>query len=192
MTFDHERIGRAVARAGEWHATQVRKGTETPYLSHLMGVASLVIEDGGDEDQVIAGLLHDAAEDQGGEAMLGVIAAEFGERVAAMVRSCSDSLTEDPEAKAPWRERKEAAIAHLAQCADDVLLVVAADKLHNLRSTITDAEVDGAADWSKFKAGRDGFFWYNATLHDLLARRLPGSRSVRAFGVELEQVREQP
>lgn len=191
MSFDHARIGRAVERASEWHATQIRKGLGTPYLSHLMGVASLVIEDGGDEDQVVAGLLHDAAEDQGGEAMLSTIAAEFGNRVAGIVRSCSDSLTEDPCGKAAWQERKEAAIAHLAGCADDVLLVAAADKLHNLRATITDLEVDGVVDWSRFKTGRDGFLWYNTSLHDLLSRRIPWSRSVRAFAVELEQLREQ-
>lgn len=190
MTYDHERVGRAVARASEWHAEQMRKGTGTPYLSHLLGAASLVIEDGGDEDQVIAALLHDAAEDQGGEAMLARIETEFGARVADMVRSCSDSLVEDAGAKAPWRDRKEQAIAHLSGCTDDVLLVVAADKLHNLRSTLTDRVVDGAADWTKFKAGREGFFWYNDELHALLAARLPGSRSVRAFHAELEQLRE--
>lgn len=190
MTYDHERLGRAVARASEWHALQVRKGTGTPYVSHLLGAASLVIEDGGDEDQVVAALLHDAAEDQGGEAMLALIATEFGDRVAGIVRSCSDSLTEDAAAKAPWRRRKEQAIAHLAGCSDDVLLVVAADKLHNLRSTLADRVVDGAVDWTKFKAGQEGFFWYNDALHALLAERIGWSRSVRAFHAELDLLRE--
>lgn len=189
MTLNAERVGRAVERATGWHGDQVRKGTSTPYLSHLLGVASLILEDGGDEDQVIAGLLHDAAEDQGGEATLAVIQQEFGERVARIVRACSDSLTEDPSVKAPWRERKERAIATIAEAPDDVLIVVAADKLHNLRSTVADYAVIQDAVWDKFKTGREGFLWYHDQLHDVLVRRIPDSRSVAGIEAEMATLR---
>lgn len=189
MTLDAERVGRAVARATGWHGDQVRKGTGTPYLSHLLGVASLILEDGGDEDQVIAGLLHDAAEDQGGEATLEVIQQEFGERVSRIVRACSDSLTEDPSVKAPWRERKERAISTIAEAPDDVLIVVAADKLHNLRSTVADYAVIRDAVWDKFKTGREGFLWYHDQLHEVLVRRIPDSRSVAGIEAEMATLR---
>lgn len=190
VVIDPERFSRAIARATEWHSDQKRKGTETPYLSHLLGVASLVLEDGGDEDQAIAGLLHDAAEDAGGEKVLVIIGAEFGERVESIVRSCSDSLTEDREAKLPWAERKEAAIAHLRQAPVETLTVAAADKLHNLRSTVVDHAAIGDRVWEKFKTGRDGFFWYHDRLHDVFAERIPNSRSVAAMTVELEGLRQ--
>ncbi len=190
VVIDPERFSRAIARATEWHSDQKRKGTETPYLSHLLGVASLVLEDGGDEDQAIAGLLHDAAEDAGGEKVLVIIGAEFGERVESIVRSCSDSLTEDREAKLPWAERKEAAIAHLRQAPVETLTVAAADKLHNLRSTVVDHAAIGDRVWEKFKTGRNRFFWYHDRLHDVFAERIPNSRSVAAMTAELEGLRQ--
>ena len=188
-TIDSQRFGRAAARAADWHATQKRKGSETPYLSHLLGVASLVLEDGGDEDQAIAALLHDAAEDQGGERILSLITQEFGERVASIVRSCSDSLSEDPTLKAPWRKRKEAAIAHLRQAPDEVLVVAAADKLHNLRTTVVDHAAIGDEVWERFKTGREGFLWYNEQLHALFAERIPASRSLAAMTEGLQVLR---
>lgn len=188
-TIDSQRFGRAAARAAQWHATQKRKGSETPYLSHLLGVASLVLEDGGDEDQAIAALLHDAAEDAGGERILTLITQEFGERVASIVRACSDSLTEDAEVKAPWRERKEDAIVHLRESPDEVLVVAAADKLHNLRTTVVDHAAIGDEVWERFKTGREGFLWYHEQLHELFAERIPASRSVAAMAEGLEVLR---
>src|SRR5437899_11206028 len=105
---------RACVLAIELHRHQVRKGTTVPYVSHLFGVAALVLEDGGDDEEAAAALLHDAAEDQGGQATLERIRSELGERVAAIVEACSDSLPEPGEAKPPWRVRKEAYLAHLA------------------------------------------------------------------------------
>src|SRR5579859_1707723 len=104
----------AVRYAARVHAGQRRKGTKIPYLGHLLAVASLVIDAGGSEDEAVAALLHDAAEDQGGERRLEEIRTHFGSRVADIVESCSDSLEEDPKKKAPWRERKQRYIDHLA------------------------------------------------------------------------------
>src|SRR3712207_7204546 len=129
-----ERWEKALVYASRVHALQWRQGSNVPYVSHLLGVASLVLEAGGDEDQAIAALLHDAAEDQGGEARLADIEARFGGRVAAIVRACTDS-TETP--KPPWRARKETYIAHLPTLEGSVpesLCVSVADKLHNART----------------------------------------------------------
>ena len=125
------------------HADQRRKGTDVPYVAHLLAVTGLVIEDGAAtgrlrEDEAIAALLHDSAEDQGGEARLADIVERFGERVAQIVRACSDSLSEDGD-KAPWRERKEAYLAHLESEADlGVLRVSLADKVSNARAVLAD------------------------------------------------------
>ena len=148
-TYDVGRLTSAAALAAELHQRQLRKGTRVPYLSHLLGVASLVLEDEGTEDEVIASLLHDAAEDQGGEATLSRLRADFGETVAELVRQCSDSILEAGQEKAPWRKRKEAAIAHLAEMSEGALRVTAADKLHNTRSTLADRALVGDAVWSR-------------------------------------------
>lgn len=152
----------AVRYAALVHADQRRKGTKIPYLGHLLAVASLVIDAGGTEDEAIAALLHDAAEDQGGRRRLEDIRTHFGPRVADIVESCSDSLEEDPTEKAPWRERKQRYIDQLA--ADDdvsVYLISAADKLHNARSMLDDYRVVGDRLWSRFSrdGGRDRIIW---------------------------------
>ncbi len=128
------RFDEAVGLAADLHRAQVRKGTNVPYLAHLLAVAALVLEQGGDEDEAIASLLHDAVEDQGGQPTLIRIRERFGERVAAIVAACSDT---DQQPKPPWRERKEAYIAHLGQPGLDpgVLRVSLANKLHNLRAS---------------------------------------------------------
>ncbi len=167
------RLGEASNLAFQIHAEQLRKGTTTPYVSHLLGVASLVLEYGGDEDQGCAALLHDAIEDGGAE-WEAVIRDKFGLRVAAIVRACTDA---DVQPKPPWRARKEAYIAHLETEGPDALLVSAADKLHNARAIVSDLHTHGVEMFSRFNAGQDGTLWYYETLAEVFSRRLPGPLS---------------
>jgi hypothetical protein len=111
------------------HHKHVRKGTEIPYIAHLMSVCALVLEAGGNEDQAVAALLHDAMEDQGGLPTLNTIKRLFGDRVANIVRECSDSESPDPGQKLSWHQRKQAYLDHLRSASPDALLVAAADKL---------------------------------------------------------------
>jgi (p)ppGpp synthase/HD superfamily hydrolase len=135
------------------HAGQKRKGTDIPYASHLLGVASLVLENGGDEDAAIAALLHDAPEDQGGTARLRDVQARFGKRVAAIVLACSDSLSADANAKDPWSLRKRRYVRHLRRSEDrGALLVACADKLHNARAILRDLREAGPRLWKRFTA----------------------------------------
>jgi GTP pyrophosphokinase len=154
------RFAAALAYAALVHARQRRKGTNIPYISHLMSVSALVMEFGGDEDQAIAGLLHDVLEDCGAwhEA---VIRAEFGGRVAEIVVACTDGVPDASGAKPPWRERKQRYLAHLEDASDDVLLVSACDKLHNARAIAADLAA-GHDVFARFKAGREGTLWYYA------------------------------
>ncbi len=157
--------------AHQVHQNQRRKGTGIPYIAHVLGVAALAIEYGADEDQAIAALLHDAAEDGGGEATLAEIRARFGDVVADVVLGCSDSLVEDPEEKLPWRQRKDDYLAHLEQANASVCLVSAADKLHNVRSIIRDYREHGEEIWNRFQGRRDGTLWYYETVAHALLRR---------------------
>jgi (p)ppGpp synthase/HD superfamily hydrolase len=167
-----ERFRSALVLACELHRDQVRKGPQpTPYVGHLLGVASIVIEDGGDEDEAIAALLHDAPEDQGGEATLDRIREEYGERVGAIVAACTDTL-ENP--KPPWRERKERYIARLEEAPEEVLRVPLADKVHNARAILADYREVGEELWSRFRGTREESLWYYRTLADLFSRRRPG------------------
>lgn len=152
------RFALALQFANEIHSTQVRKGLGVPYISHLMAVSALVLENGGNESEAIAALLHDSAEDCGGQAMLGAVRATFGNDVADIVESCTDAF-EEP--KPAWRPRKEAYVAHLASASPSVKLVAGCDKLHNLRSTLRDLKSGQPADyWSRFTAGADSQAWY--------------------------------
>lgn len=168
-TTDHPvltpRYSDALAYACHLHRAQIRKGSGTPYVAHLLSVSALVLEHGGDEDEAIAALLHDAAEDQGGLPVLDAIATRYGPRVAEIVRACSDSLAEDSAAKAPWRERKERYLAHLADAPEHIALVAAADKLHNARAIVGDLREHGAAVWSRFNAPDPAEqLWYYGSL----------------------------
>lgn len=145
------------------HDQQVRKGTDIPYLSHLLSVCALVIEAGGDEEEAIAALLHDAVEDQ--KATLSEIREHFGERVAEIVDLCSDT---DVEPKPPWLERKRQFVARVPQLTDSARLVARADKLHNVRSIIDDYRQRGEQAWEKFNGGRDGTLWYYRAVADAL------------------------
>lgn len=164
-----QRLGDAAAYAFRIHGQQVRKGTTTPYISHLLGVASLVLENGDDEDQAIAGMLHDAIEDCGAEHEA-IIGDRFGRQVAAIVRACTDA---DTFPKPPWSARKEAYLRHLERTEPDVLLVSCADKVHNARAIVTDLKTHGPAMLERFKAGAEGTVWYYGALAEVFARRLP-------------------
>ncbi len=151
------RVLSALQLADQLHARQRRKIGGTPYIAHLLSVAALVIEDGGDEDEIIAALLHDAAEDQGGEQTLECIADQFGSRVACIVRQCSDSL-QSP--KPPWRQRKEGFLRTIPAVDHSALRIMMADKLHNLRAIKRDL-MRGQADlWRGFRGGQEGTLWY--------------------------------
>jgi (p)ppGpp synthase/HD superfamily hydrolase len=171
-----ERFQRAFAMASEIHALQLRKGTSIPCLSHLMSVAALALEHGGDEDAAISGLLHDAIEDSDDGARTEArIRGELGDRVADIVVGCSDAIAVPGAAKPPWRERKERYIRRLADEADPrVFLVSACDKLHNARSIVADLHAAGAAVWERFSQ-RDPaeHLWYYDSLAGCYAGRVP-------------------
>lgn len=174
------RFREALAYAAELHARQTRKGTDTPYVAHLLGVCALVIEHGGGEDEAIAALLHDAPEDQGGRATLETIRARFGARVAGLVEACSDTL-ETP--KPPWRARKERYLAHLEHAGDAARLVSAADKLYNARTVVDDLKSIGASVFERFTGKKDGTLWYYRALSERFTRLGPC-----ALAAELERV----
>jgi GTP pyrophosphokinase len=155
------RFESAFSAAASLHATQVRKGTDTPYIAHLLAVASLVLEHGGTEDEAIAALLHDAVEDQGGLPTLQRIRDEFGDAVADIVAECTDTH-EDP--KPDWRQRKELYIASIAKRSPSALLVSLADKLHNSRSILSDYRQTGDALWQRFRGKKEGTLWYYRSL----------------------------
>lgn len=162
------RFTEAVDYARRMHDGSVRKGTGIPYLSHPLAVASLVLEAGGDEDQAIGALLHDVAEDCGGEARLVEIRDMFGPRVAHIVRGCSDSLTSDPDEKAPWRQRKQEHLTHLQEADADIVIVTAADKLHNARSILADVDLHGLGTLTRFNADPAGIAWYYTSMLETL------------------------
>jgi (p)ppGpp synthase/HD superfamily hydrolase len=168
-----EKFDEALAWAHQLHRQQVRKGSGVPYVCHLLGVSALVIEHGGTEEQAIAALLHDAGEDQGGEPTVREIGRRFGPGVEEIVRACSDALVEDGP-KPPWRERKEAYLAHLKDAPEAAILVSLADKVNNSRSLVTDLREQGPAVFDKFKGGHDGTLWYYRRLVEELAARTSG------------------
>lgn len=161
------RFRKALIFAARLHNDQRRKGTDIPYIAHLLAVASLVITHGGDEDEAIAALLHDAVEDQGGQPTLEMIRTRFGERVAVIVEGCTDT---DVVPKPPWKARKECYLAHLKSASPSVKLVAAADKLDNVRAIIADYRTHGAAIWTRFNAGPEDQRWFYRScvtaLHD--------------------------
>jgi (p)ppGpp synthase/HD superfamily hydrolase len=164
------RFRRAFLFAAAKHAGQARKASTIPYISHLMGVASSVLEAGGDEDLAIAALLHDVVEDCGGEPMLKEIRRRFGARVANVVDGCTDA---DTYPKPPWRARKETYIRHLKRADAGTRLVSAADKLNNVRSILSDYRTIGESVWARFHGGREGTLWYYRTLLDEFLRDKP-------------------
>jgi (p)ppGpp synthase/HD superfamily hydrolase len=164
------RFRRALDYAARVHATQFRKGTSRPYISHLLGVASIVLVHGGDEDEAIAALLHDAVEDQGGQRRLRDIRRKFGARVAHIVEGCTDS---DVTPKPPWLKRKKDYLKHLREADSSVRLVSAADKLYNASETLADFRSHRESIWKRFKGGRKGTLWYYREVAKILRKKGP-------------------
>lgn len=157
-----EEFAEALTYAAELHRTQTRKGGNIPYVGHLLSVASLVIEAGGSQTQAIAALLHDAAEDQGGQETLNEIGRKFGPEVADIVAQCSDTFDEP---KPPWQERKQRYVDHLGEASEDTILVSLADKLDNARAILRDYRDHGDELWQRFSVhDPDKHLWYYRSL----------------------------
>lgn len=185
-----QRFTDALIYATQLHATQIRKGSGVPYISHLLGVTSIALEYGANEDEAIAALLHDAIEDQGGAATREEIRRRYGDTVTAIVDGCTDT---DATPKPPWQERKEAYIAHIPTASASVRLVSAADKLHNARSILQDYRVLGEEVWSRFKGGKEGSLWYYRALVEAFrtAGSTPLVEELDRVVSELEQLNKQ-
>ncbi len=179
MQLTH-RFQDALDYAFQLHNSQRRKGTDIPYVAHLLGVTAIVLEAGGDEDQAIAALLHDAVEDQGGVKTLEAIRSRFGERVAQIVDGCTDAY-QIP--KPPWKERKERYLQRLHSEPEEVRLVSLADKLHNARSIVLDLRQNGGKTFNRFKGGKAGTLWYYRSLVQFFIQTGP-----QALAIELEKV----
>jgi (p)ppGpp synthase/HD superfamily hydrolase len=162
------RFDGALAWASELHRDQCRKGSAIPYVAHVLSVSAIVLEHGGDEDEAIAALLHDAAEDCGGWATQDEIRRRFGTRVADIVHGCTDSY-ETP--KPAWKPRKEEHLERLTEADDSIRIVAAADKLHNARSVLTDLRRVGERVWKRFAAPRHETLWYYRAATDALSER---------------------
>lgn len=175
-----DRFDDALALAHRVHRRQARKGTQVPYIAHVMGVASLVLEYGGTETEAIAALLHDALEDApldfGAHRVREIITVRLGLDVLAIVEHCTDT-TQQP--KPPWRERKQRYIESAEHASVAAMKVSAADKLHNVRSLIRDYRREGDALWARFnpEAGRSGTLGYYRALTAIYLRRMPGPLS---------------
>jgi GTP pyrophosphokinase len=163
-----KRFEEALLFASRRHAKQKRKGTAVPYVSHLLAVSALVLENDGSEEEAIAALLHDAVEDRA--ATLDEIRDRFGTRVANIVWGCSDT---DEHPKPPWKARKTAYIEHLKSAGRSQRLISAADKLHNARSILRDYRIEGDRVWDRFNADKTQTLWYYGAV--VKALRVHGS-----------------
>jgi (p)ppGpp synthase/HD superfamily hydrolase len=184
-----DRFSDALTFAEQLHRRQTRKGNDIPYVAHLMAVTATVLEWGADEDTAIAALLHDAVEDQGGDATAELIRVRFGDRVTDLVLHCTDSASADPTQKRPWQERKDAYLQRLAHADQPAALITAADKLHNITATLRDVREHGPQTLARFNApGR--VLWYYRAVADALephAGRVPVAE-LRAAVEELERL----
>ncbi|MGD8455776.1 MAG: HD domain-containing protein [Anaerolineales bacterium] len=178
------RFEEAFALANQLHQGHVRKASEIPYISHLMSVTALVLQDGGDEDEAIAALLHDAVEDQGGEQTLALIRERFGSTVAEIVYECSDAFTTP---KPPWQERKEEHLERLKEASPSAHRVMLADKLHNARAILREFREKGEKAWKLSKGGKEGMLWYFHTIHELLGETNRGYLW-QEFGRVIEEI----
>jgi (p)ppGpp synthase/HD superfamily hydrolase len=187
------RLSDALALAVEAHEGQVRKGTTTSYIAHVMSVAALVLEYGGNEDQAIAGLLHDVIED-GGDAYGDRIRTQFGEEVLRLVQGCTDGTAEEKakavtaeQKQASWKARKDRYLESLASEDHATLLVSACDKLHNARAIVADLESIGTVVFERFTAGREGTLWYYSEIEGIMRQR--GSPVSAALGDEVHRMK---
>lgn len=161
------RFSEAMGGAADLHAKQFRKGTTIPYIAHLLGVASIALHHGADEDEAIAALLHDAIEDAprdlGANWVRNWILFRFGERVLTIVEGCTDA---DVVPKPSWLARKEAYVARVVREPASVILVSASDKLHNASAILADFREIGDAVWKRFDkdAGKSGVLGYHRGL----------------------------
>lgn len=177
----------ALVWAASLHRSQPRKGTKVPYMAHLMGVSSLVLEDGGTEVEAIAGLLHDAVEDCGKEIEPN-LRRKFGDRVADIVLECSDDTPDAGGEKRPWAERKEEYVHHLADASLSAVRVCAADKLHNARATLSDLSASGR--WPEANACPHQSLWFYEAVSAVVSRRLDGSRAAKELAVVVDGLYE--
>jgi len=176
-----QRFEDALVYAARLHAKQIRKGTTIPYASHLLSVTSIVLEHGGNEIEAIAALLHDAIEDQGGTETREEIRRRFGDAVVSIVDGCTDA---EVIPKPPWKERKEQYIARLSHASPSILLVSAADKLHNARAILGDYRALGENLWDRFNGGKEGTLWYYKSLVDAFKQAAAGT----ALGPLIEEL----
>jgi GTP pyrophosphokinase len=193
------KLAQAFTLAAELHAPQVRKSTTIPYISHLMAVSALVLEHGGDEEQAVAGLLHDAIEDADNTEEASqrrvLIRDKFGLRVAAIVEDCTDGVPDESGVKPDWHARKRAYLVHLENSSTDTLLVSCADKLHNARAILGDLRNIGLEVFDRFSSSKDDTIWYYQELSKIFDSRLPGplsaelARTVEALLVEAGRLR---
>lgn len=174
----------ALAFASRFHEGQVRKGTEIPYISHPLAVCSLVLEDGGSNTEATAAVLHDILEDTDAPPIL--IRANFGDEVLSIIKACSDTTIKP---KPPWRERKEAHLAHLQTASEAVLRVVCADKLHNATSIVN--EFDSMKIWEKFNAPYEDQMWYYSSMVALMNARLTNSQLPQRLKWIVNEIGEQ-
>jgi (p)ppGpp synthase/HD superfamily hydrolase len=176
-----QRFEDALVYTARLHAKQIRKGTTIPYVSHLLSVAGIVLEHGGNEVEAIAALLHDAIEDQGGAETREEIRRRFGDAVVSIVDGCTDA---EVIPKPPWKERKEQYIARFSHASPSILLVSAADKLHNARAILGDYRVLSENLWDRFNGGKEGTLWYYKSLVDAFKQAAAGT----ALGPLIEEL----
>jgi len=182
-----EKIAQALALAVEAHNGQKRKGTNIPYLAHPMGVASIALDHGADEEQAMAALLHDAVED-GGPHYAKRIRDQFGDRVADIVEGCTDGVPDSSGKKEAWKPRKERYISHLQNATEDVLLVSGSDKLHNARAIVEDLLRIGPAVFDRFTATQEQTIWYYETLSGVFSNR--GTPVAKALSDTVQRMKQ--
>ena len=182
-----EKIAQALALAVEAHNGQKRKGTNVPYLAHPMGVASIALDHGADEEQAMAALLHDAVED-GGSHYAKRIREQFGGRVADIVEGCTDGVPDSSGKKEAWKPRKERYISHLQKATEDVLLVSGTDKLHNARAIVEDLLRIGPAVFDRFTATQEQTIWYYETLSGVFTNR--GTPMAKALSDTVQRMKQ--
>ena len=193
-THKWSKIALAFDFAAREHQHQIRKTTDIPYISHLMSVAALVFENGGDENQAIAGLLHDVIEDAEPPSRIPEIRSDinklFGSKVLEIVEACTDGEPDATGLKPPWKPRKEAYIKSLESKSDDMLLVSCCDKLHNARAILSDLKTVGSSVFDRFTASKEETIWYYTSLSSLFTSKLKNTNGAIAARELMDTVAE--